>query len=176
MKGIKNSLLMLMMVAMIAACTSAIEKDAASIKTAEDELFSSEEGFVDRSKALVLVDQYVDFANSYPEDSMAVENLFKGAEFCLNLGEGQRSIELYDRVINEYPEFRKLPECLFLKGYVYENYLGDLDQAKAIYTEFLETYPDNEFADDAEISIQNLGKSPEELIKQFEEQAASDPE
>ena len=60
---------------------------------------------------------------------------------------------------------------------VYENYLGDLDNAKMIYLEFLEKYPDNEFADDAEISIQNLGKSPEELIRQFEEQQAqNDPE
>jgi len=176
MNWIKNSLLMLMMVIAIAACTPAIEKDADRIKNTEDELFSSDEGFVDRSKALVLVDLYVEYANKYPEDSMAVENLFKGAEFCLNLGEGQRSIELYERVINDYPDFRKVPECMFLKGYVYENYLGDLEQARIIYTKFLETYPDNEFADDAAISIQNLGKTPEELIKQFEEQAEASPE
>ncbi len=66
---------------------------------------------------------------------------------------------------------------MYLKAYVYENYLGDLEHAKMIYIEFLEKYPDNEFADDAEISIQNLGKSPEELIRQFEEQQAqNDPE
>ena len=173
----RNSLLILALAAALASCGSSNEKDAAEIKTAEDTLFSSSEGFIDKAKALELVDLYVDYANSYPDDSMAVEYLFKSAEFCLNLGEGQRAITLYDRVIQEYPDFRKVPECLFLKGYVYENYLGDLDNAKAIYLEFIEKYPDNEFADDAEISIQNLGKSPEELIKQFEEQqAVSNPE
>ena len=173
----RNSLLMLVLVAVIASCGPSNEKDAADITAAEDVLFSSEEGFIDKAKALELVDLYVNYANNYPGDSMAVEFLFKGAEFCLNLGEGQRSITLYDRVIQEYPDFRKVPECLFLKGYVYENYLGDLDSAKAIYLEFLERYPENEFADDAAISIQNLGKSPEELIRQFEEQQAlSDPE
>ena len=177
MTGFRNSLLILALAAALASCGSSNEKDAAEIKTAEDTLFSSSEGFIDKAKALELVDLYVDYANSYPDDSMAVEYLFKGAEFCLNLGEGQRAITLYDRVIQEYPDFRKVPECLFLKGYVYENYLGDLDNAKAIYLEFIEKYPDNEFADDAEISIQNLGKSPEELIKQFEEQqAVSNPE
>lgn len=176
MKGFKNSLLMLIMVAFVAACTPAIENDAAAIKTAEDELFASEDGFVDKAKILTLVDLYVDYADNYPDDSMAVENLFKGAEFCLNLGEGQRSIDLYNRVMNEYPDFWKVPECMFLKGYVYENYLGDLDMAKAIYTQFLETYPDNEFADDAEISIRNLGKTPEELIQQFEQDAELDTE
>lgn len=177
MTGFRNSLLILALVAALASCGSSNEKDAAEIKTAEDTLFSSSEGFIDKAKAFELVDLYVDYANSYPDDSMAVEYLFKGAEFCLNLGEGQRAITLYDRVIQEYPDFRKVPECLFLKGYVYENYLGDLNNAKAIYLEFIEKYPDNEFADDAEISIQNLGKSPEELIKQFEEQQAiSNPE
>ena len=177
MTGFRNSLLILALVAALASCGSSNEKDAAEIQTAEDTLFSTSEGFIDKAKALELVDLYVDYANSYPDDSLAVEYLFKGAEFCLNLGEGQRAITLYNRVIQEYPDFRKVPECLFLKGYVYENYLGDLDNAKAIYLEFIEKYPDNEFADDAEISIQNLGKSPEELIKQFEEQqAVSNPE
>ncbi len=177
MTGFRNSLLILALAVAFASCGSSNEKDAAEIKTAEDTLFSSSEGFIDKAKALELVDLYVDYANSYPDDSMAVEYLFKGAEFCLNLGEGQRAITLYDRVIQEYPDFRKVPECLFLKGYVYENYLGDLDNAKAIYLEFIEKYPDNEFADDAEISIQNLGKSPEALIRQFEEQqAVSNPE
>jgi len=167
---------MLMLVALIAACTPAIEKDAAAIKNAEDDLYSADSGPVDRNKVLTLVDQYVAFADNYPDDSMAVENLFKGAELCLTLGEGQRSIDLYDRVIVDYPDFKKVPESMFLKGYVYENYLGDLNTAKAIYTEFLETYPDNEFADDAEISIRNLGKSPEELIKEFEQASQAETE
>ena len=161
----------------LAACTSAIEKDADKIKTAEDELYAADDGFIDKAKALELVDLYIHYADSYPQDSMAVEYLFKGAEFCLNLGEGLRAIGYYDRVINDYPDFRKAPECLFLKGYIFENYLGDLENAKKIYTEFIERYPDNEFADDAEVSIQNLGKTPEELIREFEEkQAVSDPE
>jgi outer membrane protein assembly factor BamD (BamD/ComL family) len=177
MKGLKKLFFVLGATAFIASCTPAIEKDAEKINSAEATLFSSEQGSLDRAKALALVDMYIDFANKYPEDSMASEYLFKGAEFCLNLGEGQRAIELYDRVITDYPDFRKVPECMFLKGYVYENYLGDLDNAKIIYLRFLEDYPDNEFADDAAISIQNLGKTPEELIRQFEEQQSfGDPE
>jgi tetratricopeptide (TPR) repeat protein len=60
---------------------------------------------------------------------------------------------------------------LFLKGYVYENNLGRLDKAKAIYEEFLQKYPDNDFADDAEVSLKYLGKSPEELIEIFQRKA-----
>ena len=161
----------------LAACTSAIENDANEIKAAEDELDSANDGFINKEKALELVDLYINYADAYPQDTMAVEYLFKAAEFCLNLGEGVRAIGYYDRVINDYPDFRKAPESLFLKGYIFENYLGDLENARKIYTEFIERYPDNEFADDAEVSIQNLGKTPEELIREFEEkQAVSDPE
>jgi TolA-binding protein len=177
MKTFRNLLMITLIAGGLAACSSAIENDAEKIKTAEDELYAADDGFIDKTKALELVDLYIHYADNYPQDSMAVEYLFKGAEFCLNLGEGQRAIGYYDRVINDYPGFRKAPECLFLKGYIFENYLGDLENAKKIYTEFIERYPDNEFADDAEVSIQNLGKTPEELIREFEEkQAASDPE
>lgn len=168
---------LLALVIAFAACGPGAKQEAATIKEAEDALFASDEGFVDKAKAMELVDMYIVYADKYPDDTMAVEYLFKGAEFCLNLGEGERSVELYDRVIQEYPDFRKVPECLFLKAYVYENYMGDLENARAFYTEFLSKYPDNEFADDAQISIQNLGKSPEELIQQFEEQQSiSQPE
>jgi len=173
----RNLFLLLILAASIIACEPANKKDAAAIDAAENALFTPEDGMINKEKALELVDMYIAYTDKYPDDSMAVEYLFKSAEFCLNLGEGRRAIELYDRVIMEYPNFHKVPECFFLKGYVYENYLNDLEMAKLIYTQFIERYPDNEFADDAQVSIQNLGKSPEELIKQFEEQQAiSDPE
>ena len=60
-----------------------------------------------------------------------------------------------------------------MKGYVYENEIGDLNAAKKIYEDFIAKYPDDEFADDAAVSIKNLGKSPEELIKEFEEKVKS---
>jgi tetratricopeptide (TPR) repeat protein len=60
---------------------------------------------------------------------------------------------------------------MFLKGYVYENNLGRLDKAKEIYETFIELYPNNEFADDAEVSLRFLGKSPEELIEIFQQEA-----
>lgn len=177
MKAFRNLLMIGLVAAGLAACSTAIEKDADKINAAEDELYTADDGFIDKAKALELVDMYINYADAYPRDTMAVEYLFKAAEFCLNLGEGLRAIGYYDRVINDYPDFRKAPECLFLKGYIFENYLGDLENAKTIYLEFIERYPDNEFADDAEVSIQNLGKTPEELIRQFEEQqAVSDPE
>jgi TolA-binding protein len=95
--------------------------------------------------------------------------LFKAGDLAMNLGMGQKAISFFDRILKDYPDFEKVPQSLFLKGYIYENEIGDLNTAKKIYEDFLQKYPDDEFADDAEVSIKNLGKSPEELIKEFEQ-------
>ena len=58
---------------------------------------------------------------------------------------------------------------MFLQAFVYENHVGDLSNAREKYIEFIQKYPEKDFADDAEICLQNLGKTPEELIREFEE-------
>jgi outer membrane protein assembly factor BamD (BamD/ComL family) len=49
-------------------------------------------------------------------------------------------------------------------AYTYENNLHDLVRAKTLYEEFLQKFPNGELAQDAKLSLDNLGKSPEELI------------
>jgi TolA-binding protein len=90
----------------------------------------------------------------------------------MNMRRPQATIALFDRIINEYPDYEKSPSALFLKAFVYEDQLQDLENAKHYYELFLEKYPESEFADDAEVSLQNLGKSPEELIREFEEKGS----
>jgi hypothetical protein len=46
---------------------------------------------------------------------------------------------------------------------------GDLQKAKAVYEQFLQEYPsDQDFADDASNALKLLGKSPEEIVREFE--------
>lgn len=47
--------------------------------------------------------------------------------------------------------------------------MADYKNAEKYYKLFLEKYPNNDFTDDAEISLKNLGKTPEQLIEEFEE-------
>ena len=64
--------------------------------------------------------------------------------------------------------------CLFFKGFVYENMLKDLDKARETYLQFIEKYPKDDFADDAQMALLNLGKTPEMLIKEFEARQKAD--
>ena len=171
MKAFKTIGLLLIAAMLYNACSSPKADKAAEIKTMEDELFSDESKMINRTQADELIALYVGYADEFPEDTDTPEYLFKAGDMAMNLNMPRKAIEVFDRILTNYPDFEKTPQCLFLKGYVYENNLGDLNAAKSIYEDFLVKYPDDEFADDAEVSIKNLGKTPEELIKEFEEQA-----
>ncbi len=141
-----------------------MEKEIASL---ESRLFDAESGF-SRAGADSLIKDYQNFAEAYPADSLAPVYLFKAASMVMNLQNGLMAITLFNQIRTTYPDYEKAPLCLFFTGYVQENVLGDIDQARDTYTLFIETYPDHDFADDAQASINNLGKTPEEMIHQFE--------
>jgi outer membrane protein assembly factor BamD (BamD/ComL family) len=149
--------------------TSEKEKSVeVSIAEMEKEFFSETQTKMDKRKALDLVKLYVQFADQNPADPQSPEYLFKAADISMNLNRPQQTIKLFDRILTNYPSSNKAPSSLFLKAFVYEDQLQDYDKAKKYYELFLVEYPNSEFADDAEVSIKNLGKTPEELIKEFE--------
>lgn len=171
MKVFKTIGLLLIAGLMFNACSNPKADKKATITSMEEELFSDESKMINRTQADDLIALYVGYADEFPQDTESPEYLFKAGDMAMNLNMPRKAIVVFDRILTDYPDFEKAPQCLFLKGYVYENNLGDLQTAKSIYEEFLVKYPDDEFADDAAVSIKNLGKSPEELIKEFEEQA-----
>ena len=117
-----------------------------------------------------LIQAYISYAESHKDSPEAPDYLYSAADLSLNTGKNKEALDLYNSIIYKYPDYAKAPECLFLVGYIYENYFQEYGKAKEIYESFLQKYPDHDFADDASISIKNMGKSPEELIKSFEEQ------
>lgn len=139
-----------------------------SIQKQEDKVFNSNQNRLQKQDAMALVNLYEKYANENPGDSLSPEYLFRAADISMNLGQPGQTIRLFNRILTEYPDFEKAPATLFLMAFVYEDQLQDYDNAEKYYELFLSKYPDSEFADDAEISLKNLGKSPEELIREFE--------
>ncbi len=157
------------------SCNTVVEKskidtDREKLTEMEAKLMSDSTMQIDKELAKSTMVEYANFAENYPEDSLAAEYFFKAAELAQALQIGTQAVLYYDLIIEKYPNYKRISYSYFLKGFVYENVLADMDNAKIAYTEFLEKYPNHEFADDAKVLIDNLGKSPEELIKMFEEQ------
>ncbi len=103
--------------------------------------------------------------------------LLKAAGLAKTIGDPQKAVDLYSRIAEGMPQHSKAPTALFMLGFVYENDLGDLAKAKSTYEAFLQKYPDDpDFADDAQTALKMLGKTPEEIIREFEQQRDSVPQ
>jgi tetratricopeptide (TPR) repeat protein len=105
-----------------------------------------------------------------PDDYVRI--LMQAAGLAKSIGNPNKALQLYYQVESQLPEHRQAPAALFLSGFIYENDLGDLDKAKAVYQDFQKRYPnDPNYLDDVQVSLKNLGKSAEELIREFEKKS-----
>ena len=162
--------MMVIMAATVWQCGNKAGKEKARIDALEKEFYTAdpEMNAETLKKGETLLAAYLDYTGMFKDSSSAPVYMFKAAELALGLNKVQQSLELFNRIIYQYPDFEKVPESLFLMGFIYENNLQNFGKAKEIYENFLQRFPDHEFADDAALSIQNLGKSPEELVREFE--------
>jgi outer membrane protein assembly factor BamD (BamD/ComL family) len=92
----------------------------------------------------------------------------------MNSGDGPRALNFFDQYLQDFPDGPKAPISLFFKAFIYENMMQNLDKARETYLLFIEKYPNDDFTKDAKLALMNLGKSPDELIRQFEEQRKTD--
>ena len=125
---------------------------------------------VEKENVVKLVDAYVLYAKQNPDDSQSPEYLFKALDVAVGINaEGpQKAIDIADIMIEQYPDFEMTPMAVFLKGFVYENMMTDYDKALDTYHQFLERYPNSPLVNDVKSTIENVGLTPEELIKKFE--------
>lgn len=157
----------LVFVLVLVGCNS--NDPAKRIEKLEKQVLSTDKA-IDPVVASDLVSAYCDFADANSDDAMAPEYLFKAMDVSMNLNEPQRTIYIIDKLVKEYPDYPRTQAALFVKAFIFETKFANLDMAKKLYEQYLEMYPDGEFAESCRASIENLGLTPEELVKKFENQ------
>lgn len=106
-----------------------------------------------------------------------VDLLLKAAGVAKTIEAPDKAIALYASILAHAPQHPKAATAQFMTGFIYANDLGDLEKAKTAYEAFLQKHPNDELAESAKMELENLGKSPEELIKKFEaQQQAGQPQ
>lgn len=158
----------LMLVAV--ACNRNAKTTENDVRRAETALFN-EDQTVNPEAATDAVAVFGKYAEDNPEAADAADWLFKAVEVSVNTRQDpQQSIALVNRLVTDYPSFDKNPVALFMMAtFVYDEQLHDLDKARETYQGIIDNYPDSPFAHDAAIAITQLGMTPEELIRMFEE-------
>ena len=165
----------LVAVLLLASCNPKVAWQKRTIETEEKTLMeSAKKGKVDTTTVNALLKDYEAFADNYPADTMGANYLFKAADFYRYMHKPLRSIELYSKIYDHYPTVTKRPYALFLQGFIYENEVGNPHAAKSLYEKFLEVYPTHPIAKDVQTTLNNLGKTPEQLIQEFQQKAEQD--
>ena len=161
----------------LASCGSSEEKGHEEVKMTRETMQSQIDSMEARlharpemeyATANATVSLYADFARNFPDDPKTPEYLFKAGEISSSMQQGKQAIDYFSTVYNKYPGYDKSAYALFLQGFIYESQLNDTAKARTVYEEVIRKYPEHKLAEDAKASIDNLGKSPEELIKEFE--------
>jgi len=153
------------------AAKQALAQDPTSISAHLDSLgskmYNEQTHRLDTKAAGDFIESCELFALLQPEDSKSPDYLHKAGETARAIRAFPRAISIYDRIYASYPSFEKAPQALFLKAFTYDNDLKQVEKARALYEEFLRKYPNDDFADDTEFLLKNLGKDDEEIIKSF---------
>lgn len=115
---------------------------------------------------LQLAQAYEKEASGLTDANQAADSWYKAAElYETNNMDIGKAMQIFDRIIQEYPAHERAADALFKKGYIYHNTLRDLDKAKIAYMDFLAKYPDHELVESAKFEIDNLGVPAKELLE-----------
>ena len=118
----------------------------------------------DTTKSNKMVAWCLEYAERFPEDSMAPVYLLKTAQIQINSGEFEQGLATLDSIIELYPGFEDVAICQYLKGQAYEQN-QQYDKAREAYTLFVTNYPDHYLAPDTRKMLPLVGLSPEEQLE-----------
>ena len=159
----KSILVLLSSALVILGCSQ--KSDGDYLKSAEENLKNN--------KIQEAVADFESFVKENPESEKAPEALTKLASIyqnkmlkTLNNTESlEKAVTIYRQVYDDYPNSKQAPTSLFMSSFILANELQKYNLAKASYNLFLQKYPNHELANSAREELNNLGLTPDEILK-----------
>ncbi len=112
---------------------------------------------LDSLKTAYDVQVYEDRLKEFYVLQMTDEQLFEEAQ---SEADNQQKVYFYEQLVERFPQSARLPEALFMIGYVRAESLGDTTRALDVFRDFLQRYPDHEMAPSARMMVEELSKTP----------------
>ena len=170
MKKLSSIVTLILVCVFLNSCFLAKQKKVEEIKSAEKQVVGDSlhlEKYITDAQAVLKL--YADFISKYPDESITPDYLFKSGNVNMNIKKYNEAIADFDKLVKRYPKNDKTSMALFLEAFIYENNLMNYTKANELYRLFLKEYPSHEMAKSAKISLENIGKSPEEMLRSIEE-------
>jgi len=157
-------LAVLAVVFILSACNSKEDK----------ELFESASELYKANNFTGAVAEYEKLLNEYPNSEFAEDSYFALAGIyqmgkipnLSHANAAEKAVVYYQKFYKEFPNSKNTPKALFMIGFMRANDLNDYDSARISYNEFLRKYPEHELALSVKMELDNLGKTPEQIIEQ----------
>ncbi len=149
---------------LVTACSKKDTKDQTLFDEAQKQM--KEENY---PMAMV---KYLSIVKDYPKGDYYAKSLMElgniyNAKLITTMSPAENehmAIYYYKKVFNEFPVSTHAEQALFLTGFIYANELKDQDSAKINYNLFLEKYPNSQLASSVKGELQNIGKTPDDVI------------
>ncbi|MEM9884956.1 MAG: tetratricopeptide repeat protein [Bacteroidota bacterium] len=154
----------------VAAIQERLPKDIASVQKRLADVFEQTKNDSLRQAIPKIVSHYVASVEALaliaPETDSVAVHLKQAANFAQHfLRDIPRALSLYQWIVEEYKNTPEHEVALFTTAFVYDDEVEDIEIARKYYEDFIEQYPDSEFADDAEVLLGNLGKDDAEILE-----------
>ena len=160
----KSALLIILIAFVFISCSS---------KKSDEELFTEAKTNTEEGKIPEAVASYEELLKEYHDSKAAPEALTNLAaiyqnKLVKNISETEALVEaakLFRQIYDDYPESEFAPMGLFMAGFVLANELNMYNEATETYNLFMEAFPDNELAASAKEELDNMGLTPEEILR-----------
>ncbi len=128
---------------------------------------------MDYTLALRAIRSFADYAFYCENDSLSPAYLLKAGQVAISINNGEQAKLVLDRCINNYPKFKNRPAAMFLLAQAYDetHLLNNEEEAGILYNKIIEEYPKSEWANNAKAAIKLLGKTDEQILREFKQKA-----
>ncbi len=125
---------------------------------------------LDKKLGTKAIQVFLDFVYYCGKDTACPIFLIKTAQVSQAIQNYPQSKIALETCIKDYPNFKNKPAALFLLGQLYDepNQLNNEKKAKEIYQQIINEFPNSEWAVSAQGALSFIGKTDEEIVKQFE--------
>jgi len=138
----------------------------------DKEIFKEGKKLVTEAKYEDAIVKFQDLVKEYPKSEHADSALFEIAKMyqgqvtknLASLESLRKAVETYGKIFKNYPNSKLAESSLFMAAFILANELHQYPRAQKLYKLYIEKYPNGELLDDAKVELNNLGKSPEEIL------------
>lgn len=111
-----------------------------------------------------VIKAYLQFSDTYPKDSNAVDYLFKAADVMRGMYRYQDAIQVLELVVSRYPKSEKAPAALFYAGFILHADTEQNTLAVPYFQRLIDDFPEHPLANDARNLLPLLNMNQEQML------------